>query len=982
MVSKELLFNFFLTLSMVALVSFFQFNISLKIRSNFLKQLLLGFLFGIIVFIAMSFPQILEKGLIFDSRSTIISLSTYFFGLIPGIITTLIALIYRLIIGGPGIFMGSMVILSAFLLGLIFNLINRKYSTKSRTLEVILLSLFVHIVMFSLIRTLPATYSQKVLNELGFSILVVYPLISILVGRLLYEQLLQVKNANLLKENEKLWRTTLYSIGDAVITTDSQGKIVVMNKIAEDLTGFEESETIGKNISEVFRIKSEKDGQEIENPVKKVLSGEKIIKLQNHTLLMARDNKIYPIADSASAIIDENDKLLGTVLVFRDQTKEKEYIKSIENTNKYIKAEKNRYENLVNMLFAGLMVLSDNKITYSNKLALDLLGVSDLNELNILGLQSFMSEEDFMKITKVMEEMNEIKEQKSIEIKLESKSGKIHYTLFVIGLIDTHLVRDFHILIIDITEIKKLREIQEFELRIAKDLIQNQKLEELLKSIQLEILDLFDIKNIFIALYDKDTDLLYSPVEIDEKEVGPEKWSVRGSLTGMVVKQNRVIHLKREEIQDLIDSGRITQIGQLPECWLGVPLTFNNEVLGSIVIQDYNDPNAITQDVKNLIEYIANQISIFINKKLYLSKLEMMSKIVEEGQISIMITSPNGRIEYVNKKCCELHGYKKEELIGKNPRIFKSGFHDKSFYKELWDTILGGNIWIGEIVNKKKNGDLIWFKGIIMPIFDDYGKITHYVSLGEDITELKNLIENLTLEKTRAEEALRVMNNFLYNVSHEIRTPLNPILGYSNLVLETYEDLIDKEHKSWFDAIQRNIKRMTDTTTKILDIAKIDQQKYPLRIEKIEVNRVIEDVVNRLEILATEKNIYVKLNLSQQNPVIKLDKYGFETIISNLISNAIKFTRKGGVTINSFIEKDLLKIEVIDTGIGISEYYKNSLFTPFSQEDMGIKREFEGIGLGLALTKKFVDLLGGEIEVESEKDKGTKFTVIFKLQEE
>lgn len=962
---------------------FFLFNIANKIHSKLCKQLLQGLFFGVIVFVAMLFPHTLTKGLFFDARSIVISLATHVFGLVPGAITSVVAGIFRVYTGGPGLIMGLLTISTAFGLGLIFHLFYKRYSSEPKKIDVFILSMLVHLVMFSLILTLPTVSSDQVKKEMGVTILLIYPFISLIVGRLLYEQFLNIKNMNLLKEKEQLWRTTLYSIGDAVITTDKNGNIISMNKIAENLTGYAESEAECSHINNVFKIVSEFEEQVVENPIEKILSGERMVHLKNNTLLISRNNQKHPIADSASAIIGENGQLLGAVLVFRDQTKEREYIQSIEKAKGKIEAEKNRYETLVNMMFAGLLILKDNIIIYANKFALDILGVSELDELNQIGLKEFISEEDYKSYNDAIKELINIGEYKSLKVNLTSKSGKRCVILFRIGLVDYYNKKALGILMLDISEIERLKEIQEFKFNVAEALIKSKHLEKFLNSITQGISKLINLQinlqNIFIALYDKKTGLLYSSVEMDEKEKGPEKWIAKGSITGIVIEKNKSVLLKREEIEDLINSGKIKQIGHIPECWLGIPLSEGNDVFGAIVIQDYNDPDAITDKDRKLLEYIAAQISIFISKKIYVSKLEMMSRIVEESHTAIFITDSSGVIEYVNKKCCELYGYSSDELVSMNRKILKSEFHDIELYKNMWDTIKNKQIWSGELVNKTKKGELIWIKETNMPITDDKGEITHFVSLGEDITGQKNLIEKLTLEKSRAEEALRVMNNFLYNVSHEIRTPLNPILGYSSLVLETYENIIAEEHKSWFDAIRRNVKRMTDTIGKILDITKINQQQFPIKLEEFKVNEIIEDVVKRFEILASEKGLYLKLNLSEEKPVIRSDRYGFETIISNLISNAIKFTKAGGVTINSFIEKDSLIIEVIDTGIGISEDYKNLLFTPFSQEDMGTARAFEGIGLGLAVTKKFVDLLNGDILVESEKDKGSKFTVIFKL---
>ncbi len=196
--------------------------------------------------------------------------------------------------------------------------------------------------------------------------------------------------------------------------------------------------------------------------------------------------------------------------------------------------------------------------------------------------------------------------------------------------------------------------------------------------------------------------------------------------------------MKREEIENLLHKNKIKQFGSIPECWLGVPVIIEEKVIGAIVVQSYENKDAFNEEIKNLLETIANDLSIFIYKQYQHDELVLMRKAVEESEVSILFTDPDGKIIYANKKFYEFTGYAKEEVIGRKPNILKSGYHTKEFYDTLWLTIKSGNNFTAEFLNKKKNGDLYWERKSIIPLFDEKGNIKNFVSFGIDITERKN----------------------------------------------------------------------------------------------------------------------------------------------------------------------------------------------------------------------------------------------------
>lgn len=357
-------------------------------------------------------------------------------------------------------------------------------------------------------------------------------------------------------------------------------------------------------------------------------------------------------------------------------------------------------------------------------------------------------------------------------------------------------------------------------------------------------------------------------------------------------------------------------------------------------------------------------------------KLMIMKKAVDESEISIVITDKNGIIQYVNNKFVELTGYSKEEAIGKTTRILKSGVYSIDFYKNLWDTILSGDVFNYEFLNKKKNGELYWEKKSIVPLKNERGEITNFVSFGIDVTERKKLIDELRAAKEIAEEANRIKSNFLSAMSHEIRTPLNPIIGFTSLINEYFSKYGNEETESWFKAVQNNAQRLLDTAKKIMEYTQLEEGKYQANFELLNLNQIIINIFNQFKVMAEQKQLRYEIQLPDYIVEMKTDRYAVERVLMNLISNAIKFTPKGFVIVILRDLDEIVKITIKDSGVGISEEYQKHLFETFSQEMVGYKREYEGSGLGLALTKKFVSMIYGEISFFSQKDIGSTFEVI------
>lgn len=360
------------------------------------------------------------------------------------------------------------------------------------------------------------------------------------------------------------------------------------------------------------------------------------------------------------------------------------------------------------------------------------------------------------------------------------------------------------------------------------------------------------------------------------------------------------------------------------------------------------------------------------------SKLRMLQQVIEQSPLSVVITDTNGTIQYVNPGFEISTGFSKEEAIGNNPGMLNSGLQDKNYYKNLWGTILSGKNWFGEFCNKKKDGTMYWESAVIAPICDEENKVTQFVAIKEDITNIKQMVKELEFAKEKAEESDRLKTIFLANMSHEIRTPLNGILGFSSIICS---GLCNTEQLEKYGKIIENSgQRLITVIDDIIDISMIQSNQLKIELISFDLNDLMEEihVLYKNQKSAKLENIRFEMEtkLAVGNSNIVSDKNRIYQILKNLLDNAFKFTYSGHIKFGCY-HSDESEVELVveDTGIGIDEEKIDIIFQIFRQAEEGNARKYDGSGLGLAITSGIVERLGGEIKVRSEINKGTKFYV-------
>ncbi|MCF7908246.1 MAG: PAS domain S-box protein [Candidatus Omnitrophica bacterium] len=370
--------------------------------------------------------------------------------------------------------------------------------------------------------------------------------------------------------------------------------------------------------------------------------------------------------------------------------------------------------------------------------------------------------------------------------------------------------------------------------------------------------------------------------------------------------------------------------------------------------------------------------------KIAQQELEKLSRAVEQSPSVVVITDVKGNLVYVNPKFTQLTGYSSEEVLGKNPRVLKSGDMPSDSYSDLWKTIIAGKEWRGEFHNKKKNGQLYWEQASISPIREYSGEVNYYLKVAEDITQRKKnqeairmLYEEMEQKNIELQRLDDLKSNFVATVSHELRTPLSITKEGISLILDKIPGEINEKQERILVTSKNNIDRLARIINELLDISKIESGKVILKRQLININRLIKDVVSSFELKAKEKGLEIKTKLPTKKLEVYLDSDKAVQIFVNLINNAFKFTEKGYIEIVIEAKNDEVVCSVVDTGKGIAKSDLSKIFDKFQQFERDVGAGEKGTGLGLSIVKGIVTLHNGRIWVESSKGKGTKFIFTF-----
>ena len=358
-----------------------------------------------------------------------------------------------------------------------------------------------------------------------------------------------------------------------------------------------------------------------------------------------------------------------------------------------------------------------------------------------------------------------------------------------------------------------------------------------------------------------------------------------------------------------------------------------------------------------------------------------------EGVNSVILRwTPDAKISSINDYGCELFGYAREELIDKS--MFETIVHDVGSARDgvrgMIDNILQDpeSYLHVEDMNRTKDGRELWVSWSNNPILDTDGQLKEILAIGVDITERKELERELQAAKEVAESATQAKGDFLANMSHEIRTPMNAVIGLSDLCLRT--DLTPKQH-DYLSKIHGSAISLLGIINDILDFSKIEAGKLDIEEIEFEIDEVLDNLATVASVKTQEKGLELLFRRDPHVPTILIgDPLRLGQILINLTNNAVKFTEKGEIVVQIELmervrDEAVLAFSVRDTGIGMTPEQQAKLFQSFSQADTSTTRKYGGTGLGLAISKQLVELMHGEIGVDSEASVGSTFHFTVRL---
>ena len=418
------------------------------------------------------------------------------------------------------------------------------------------------------------------------------------------------------------------------------------------------------------------------------------------------------------------------------------------------------------------------------------------------------------------------------------------------------------------------------------------------------------------------------------------------------------------------------------------PLRSNRKVTG---VAEFFSQNVreLDDDLLRTLATLGNQIGEFVERARSEEELRTRDRAITSSLNGILISDasrPDNPVIYVNPAFERLTGYPAEEAMGRNCRFLQGPGTDREIVARLREAIATEQEINVVLQNYKKDGTPFWNDLTITPVRDEDGRVTHFIGIQNDVTQRKVAEEELRAAKEGAEVANRAKSQFLANMSHELRTPLNAIIGYSEMLQEQAEELQTPGLIPDLMRIHTAGKHLLTLINDILDLSKIEAGKMDLYLETFDLARMAREVGETVQPLMSQKGNHFSATIGEDLPSMRADLTKVRQSLFNLLSNSAKFTENGSIEL-TVAQREWngapgVEMRVADSGIGMTPDQVSRLFEPFMQADRSTTRKFGGTGLGLAITRRFVRMMGGDIEVESTPGRGSTFRILLPIEVE
>ncbi len=836
------------------------------------------------------------------------------------------------------------------------------------------------------------------------------------------------------RENESAFRTTLYSIGDAVITTGTDGRVREMNPVAEKLTGWSEAEARGQPLAEIFRVINETTRAAMENPVDKVLREGAVVGWGNHTRLIARDGTERPIAASGAPIHDEprgvapgsatpapsritprseRGTVTGVVLVFRDQTALQAAQQTLRKSNR------------------TLHLLSDcNRVlvraTDENDLLREICRIVKEGGGYLAAWVGF-AEDDADQSVRIVAEVGAppgfvaalkiswadtprgrgptgiaIRTGKPCTSQNVNSDPALEPWRNLVAQVGHHLVcalpllasgaepparsadgrasgpehpptarRAFGTLTVysaehevfpadEITLLQELADDLAFGILTLRARVAHLRAEAALRESRARLEEAQRLARVGSWEWEAETDTptwskeLCAILEVDPTKPVPklseqhklytaESMQRMNSAVAMAMQTGTPYEIELERVRE--DNTRRWLLAH-GECWF---------------------------DEKQCLRGLRGTALDITERKQSEAALRLKSAALEAAANAIVITDRAGVIEWANAAFTTYTGYSAAEVIGQNPKLLKSGKHDAAFYRALWETVRAGEVWQGELINRRKDGSLYPEDMTITPLKDERGAITHFIAVKQDITKRKTLEEQY-----HQAQKMEAFGQLAGGVAHDFNNMLAVIMGNTSLL---QMGLSEDDQQRVVQEIARAAERAANLTRQLLTFSR----RQTMQVKVMDLNDVVSGMIKMLHRIIGE-DIALQTRLLTGGAPMNGDPGMIEQVLLNLAVNARDAMPAGGqialelanVTVDEAVAArpqvrpgNFVRLSFHDTGSGIAPELLPRIFEPFfTTKDVG-----KGTGLGLATVHGIVEQHHGWIEVESQPGNGTTFHI-------
>jgi PAS domain S-box-containing protein len=794
--------------------------------------------------------------------------------------------------------------------------------------------------------------------------------------------------------NQREWlETTLGSIGDGVISTDTEGYVQFMNAAAEQLTGWKFHEAQGRTLREVFPIRNEDTGEEAENPFEKVIATGEVVTMTGHTFLRDKNGVDRCVDDSAAPIRDRDGQLVGVILVFRE----------ISERRRFERRSTAQHE--VTRILAESQSLSDAATRVleilSNNLEFEL-GVFWLFDEESRSAEAvYIWHKGNAELTRFKKACAEFKPRRGEGLPgaVWEKWSPIWVNNFdadprfprgedarALGM---HTAFAFPVG----SELAQFGVIEFFRKESEE---QDEELLNVVRGIGAQIGQFIQRKRAEQAL--AQSEALYRAISetaadaivvIDEQSriftANSAVERIFGHSVESLIGQNLKL-LMPARMHQKHDQGiaRFIATGEKRIPWSGVELPGLHRDGTEIPLEiafgaaRHGDSYLFTGIIRDIRRRRESERQLRETEE----RFALLVRLAEEYAIIIM--GPNGRISTWNPGAQHIFGYSDEEVVGRDGAIFfteedqTAGILEKQLRKAEHEGQVLDERW-----QVRKDGSRFWASGSMVCLRAEDGAVRGFAKILRDITERKRAEEsikemNQELEtrvqrRTAAlQESKEQMEAFSYTIAHDLRAPLRGMQGFAHALMDDYQSKLDPEALDYLRRIMSSAERMDALIQDLLEYSRLSGSELTFR--SVGVADVVQNALDRHEeeIRATNADVRVQL----EHAFVKAHPATLENAVSNLISNALKFSRQGvppSVTIRAIDQGAVVQISVQDNGIGIAPEHHGRIFRVF--ERLHGEQTFAGTGIGLAIVKKGVERMRGRVGVESEAGEGSLFWI-------